>query len=676
MSRSTKLIVIASNLGAIWLTATLASRGIHSVFVPTVGAFALSWLFAALLGDIVTSVVLSLLYLVPAACFVWYDTFNFSYYAIWLAALCGSLLPRAFRSGWAFPGRFAAPLAFWALVLALSWPIVVLREVDFVPAMLTQPGIAVRLPQSPATIGVWIVSVTSIALTGLLFLDWLFAAYPADGLRRFESRVIWPMFAGAVCAAVVAVYQALVDISFLNHTPFESYRRVVGTMRDANPFGSVMALWLPFAAAMIISNAKRWYVIAAWSTVLLMLGIALWASGSRIGLLAGMIGLFVVIGHAWRSLTARQLLGGLLAATIMGAAVALLVPSTTIARARSMVPSFSSRDLKDAALQLWSRDSYGTAAVQMIAEHPLVGVGVGGFLFQYGDLLYLWNGSVRPPDNAQNWFRQELAELGVLGSVGWMAWAAMFVWLIIRRHDPHRRGVMVGAAKGGIVGLAAASLLGIPTQDTAASITFVVIACWYMKLTGVDSYSSPANRSRPLRREWAAILLVLGCFLGGTVYEARTELRPPRRALRIAFPYSYGFLPDRNDPTIRWTGAKAVEVFPAEKRWFKLVIGDVAPDAAVKPVRVKVSINREVILEVDRRGNFPITRWVRMPVGGTPLLMQIDVSRTWRPSEFRGGSDERARGVAVREWSFWDEDPPKGSVTFESPPAPMGGEPQ
>jgi hypothetical protein len=356
--------------------------------------------------------------------------------------------------------------------------------------------------------------------------------------------------------------------------------------------------------------------------------------------------------------------------------VAMFVPSTAVTRARTMVPSFSSRDLRDAALQLWSRDSYGTAAEHMIAEHPLVGVGVGGFLFQYGDILYRLNGTARPPDNAQNWFRQQLAEFGVLGSLGWIVWVVMFAWLITRRRDPHGNGVMVGAAKGAMVGLVGASLLGMPTQDTAASISFVAVAYWCLKLSGVDSYATSVNRSGPSRREWAAILLVLGCFLGGTVYEARTELRPARRALRIAFPYSYGFRPDRNDPAVRWTGAKAVQVFPAEKRWMKLVIGDVAPDAALKPVRVKVSVNREIILLVDRRGNFPITRWIRMPSDGTPLLMQIDASRTWRPSDFGAASDESARGVAVREWSFWDDDPPKGSVTFESPPAPMVGEPQ
>jgi hypothetical protein len=313
---------------------------------------------------------------------------------------------------------------------------------------------------------------------------------------------------------------------------------------------------------------------------------------------------------------------------------------------------------------------YGTAALQMIAAHPLAGVGIGGFHFQFGDVLYRMNGSGRPPDNAQNWYRQQLAELGVLGSVAWIAWLAAFTWMLARRPDAEGSRVIAGGVKGAILGLAAASLLGIPTQDAAASITFVVFACWCMRLKGLPQIVTSERTSRISRREWAAIIVVLACFLGGTVYAAKTELRPPLRALRIGFPYRYGFVADRTDPTVRWTGAKAVEVFSSDKRWLKLVIADVAPDAEQNPVQVTVSINRELILRVNRRGSFPITRWIRMPtLYGTPLMIQFDVNRTWRPSDFGDSTDRQERGVAIREWSFLDEDPPKGSITFENPPA-------
>ena len=109
MSRSTKLAVIISNLIALWLTATLVSRGLPSIFLPAMTVFALSWIAAFFLGDLVTSGVLAVIYLFPVLCFAWFDNFVFSYYAIWLAGLCGAMLPRALGSRWAYPARFTVP---------------------------------------------------------------------------------------------------------------------------------------------------------------------------------------------------------------------------------------------------------------------------------------------------------------------------------------------------------------------------------------------------------------------------------------------------------------------------------------------------------------------------------------------------------------------------------------
>src|SRR5439155_1243980 len=150
------------------------------------------------------------------------------------------------------------------------------------------------------------------------------------------------------------------------------------------------------------------------------------------------------------------------------------------------MPDLSRRQVVESARQLWSRDMYGRIADRMFAEHPAVGIGVGGFYYQAADILYLINHSERPPDNAQNWYRQQLAELGILGSAGWIVWLGVCLWMLLFRRGPDDRPGTAGAVKGSMIGLAAASLLGIPTQDTAASITFVVLAAWCLKLTGAE----------------------------------------------------------------------------------------------------------------------------------------------------------------------------------------------
>jgi len=380
----------------------------------------------------------------------------------------------------------------------------------------------------------------------------------------------------------------------------------------------------------------------------------------------------VLAGHLWRRLSARQALIGASSFAALVVLIALVVSVSTTGpwkRVIQFLPTsakegftINSRDGVEFALRkLWTRDMYGPPAMLMISEHPLVGVGVGGFNYLYTEALYLIDRSVRPPDNAQNWYRQQFAELGVLGSVGWMVSVGMFVWIVTRR--PAEKTPTARAVMGALLGIAAASILGVPTQDAAAAVTVTVFVCWCLKLQGADQ-AQAGTRSNG-RLAWLVATAVLLCFLGGTAMAAARELRPPIRAMRVDRAYRYGFTKDSNNPERFWTGAKAVDVFSPEKRWLEIVFGEVAPDAEQKPVTLTVSFNGDRILRVNRRGNFPITRWIRMPANHPRVMVQIDVGRTWRPTDFGNAADRTARGVAIDKWTFVDEDPPKGSVTVE-----------
>src|SRR5712692_7721733 len=160
MNRASKLIVFLSNLAALWLVATLVSRGFPPILIPAIAAFTASFISALLFGEIAVTVILSLIYFFPAICIGLFHGFVFSYYSIWLMALCGAMLPRSVCSKWAFPAFFVVPLVLWALVLALSWPIVVLRELDFVPTLLNPNNTSgAILSQSPEFVTVWVGSV-------------------------------------------------------------------------------------------------------------------------------------------------------------------------------------------------------------------------------------------------------------------------------------------------------------------------------------------------------------------------------------------------------------------------------------------------------------------------------------------------------------------------------------
>jgi hypothetical protein len=329
LNRLTKLAIIFSNLIAVWLLARQAIPGPSAMLGVAMAAFAVSFAFAAVAGDIATTVVLSLIYFVPA--------------------LCGAMMPRGVRSEWGFPGRWKAPLVLWALVLALSWPIIVLREVDFVPALLNNVYLSnSRLSVfNPPLVVQWVLSVASITTTGLLLLDWLFVAYSADKLKGFESRVIWPLCASAGVAAAVAAFQMFVDMSFLNRTFFWSVGRAVGTMRDANAFGMVVALWVPVAAALVVG--ARWLPrMALGFVVLVIFSLGVWASGSRTALLAALIGVGFLLAGMWRWMKPRHFAGVAAAAAALAVAIVLSVPSSTTGpfrRIAQFVPELSTTQI-------------------------------------------------------------------------------------------------------------------------------------------------------------------------------------------------------------------------------------------------------------------------------------------------------------------------------------------
>ena len=81
---------------------------------------------------------------------------------------------------------------------------------------------------------------------------------------------------------------------------------------------------------------------------------------------------------------------------------------------------------------LSDRDGYGVVAIDLIRQFPFFGVGIGSFNLLVRDHYYLMTG-VRTlfPDNAQNWYRHQFAELGLVGSIGWILWVVSFGWFLL-----------------------------------------------------------------------------------------------------------------------------------------------------------------------------------------------------------------------------------------------------
>jgi hypothetical protein len=339
-------------------------------------------------------------------------------------------------------------------------------------------------------------------------------------------------------------------------------------------------------------------------------------------------------------------------------------------RIRQMVPGVDAGSLQAVARELWNRNGYGAIGTAVISDFPLFGVGVGGFHAMQADFARSHGLPILPPDNTQNWYRQQVAELGIAGSVAWIWWAVLFGVFVLGRsnNEPHAR-----VARGMVLAFAVISLVGIPGQEVPAAITFWLAAFWYVFL--VESHRP--SESAMSRREWTAVVAVVGLFAAGTMWMATTSLRVPVRAQRIGWPYSYGFYQPETGtfgPGPGWTGRRAVWVFEAPLEWIAVTIsadyrslrGSGFPGASghvlTRPSDVQVWCNGALFLSARLTTTAPITKVVRVAGRHRWAFLESSVSRGVPLREL--GIDHDGEVGVLIDWAPVPTPPSDGSASI------------
>jgi hypothetical protein len=294
---------------------------------------------------------------------------------------------------------------------------------------------------------------------------------------------------------------------------------------------------------------------------------------------------------------------------------------------------------------LWSREGYGTAAVDMIEDHPVVGVGVGSYSLLVRDVV-MDSGNKADPDNAQNWYRQNLAEFGLLGSLGWIVFCAGFLGILWQGVRSRSQTFEAGTLSGPLVGLGVVSLVGTPGQDPTVAITFWTLAFWYLAATPVRG---TARTEPSVLKFWLPALTVACACAFGTYAAGRGGLLPANRAVRVGWDYHYGLYGPEQEPngTFRWTEKQAVAVIPVDGPVLKLTAWTNDPGATDQPVELKIWIDGRLEVDETLKTGERTERDLRVPVGQARAVLRTWVSRTWRPSDGQGSSDPRELGVAL-----------------------------
>jgi O-antigen ligase len=629
VERASRLVVILSLLTAGGVHAWLAS-GRAWLTTAVVAAFAIGAAAGRLVPDATLAAVSGLTYVAPALLFVAFGASDYHTLAIWLAPMAGLTLANTSWSRWSIADPWRLPVVAWALVVAVSWPIVAGREIDFsLLAARTYDTTTSAYQAPPRLAAAWIVMVAVTQLTAVLWFDLLWSRF-ARPIARLEAIVVRPLLAGACLGALAGIYQSTVDLTWMNLPDWSNIGRVGGLMLDANTAAMTAVLWAPVAVALALGRGARlWPGVAIY--LLLLAG--MWGTGSRTGLLAlsiGTAGVIVAAGERAGVPRRRMVFAALAAAAIVGAAALAIAPRTAfgspLRRVFDRLPSLEAGDLRRFGDELWMRFGYGKAAAAMTADHPVSGVGVGAFHVVVPDYLYR-DGRLHPvPDNAQNWWRHQIAELGVAGALP-LLWLSLLVAHRVWRgwrtpHDPPRLVIACVLAGVGI-----ASLLGVPTQHPATLISFLTLLFW---LTATWDRGDEPGRVAAARWRWSAAFALAALVAAGQARAAAGDLGLPRRAQKSGLPFAYGVTAPEGLSEFgefRWAAGRGVSVQPPLGPWLQLTIWTAHPDVASRPVHYEVALDGRAVVSADSHDREPRTYYLQMPRGERMIVLEFAASR-------------------------------------------------
>lgn len=562
----------------------------------------------------------------------------------WMAGLTAALLRTGSWRGWALPMPWCVLAGSWALLLALAWPVLILREARFSIDGFTDAGAvnAAGPITAPHAIA-WIQFVVWTQILGLLWLERMTERAVAEpDLRavRLPAHALW---AGTAIASVVAVYQGLVDITALN-TPFWSaLGRAGATMNDPNLYGTCAALAAPLAF-LVLRGPAAWAVAATSLT-------GLWLTGARTALLLAVIAMSAVTAAIWRAAEPR--VRRLLPAAAVGL-VAIVAAAGALSR--SVTPLERLRELPEGAqafTEALVRGPYGTTSLAILRDYPATGVGLGSYQLVSPDYWRVSADQALPFDNAQNWWRHQATELGIVGGVVVLGWSAMLVWLVVMAPAHAGRAKEALILRGSLVAIGICALIQMRTDMPIVLVWFWLLAACLIAVTQpatpLPLVPRPAGGGRAHAAAWALAAAVAIAYAASHLVLARGALDPAARARHGLRDYVAGAYPEETDDELgrfRWTRRSALFVRRATSRWLALRLWASHPDIAERPVHVRLSTPCGLAFERELRETAPANVLVELPDGLRVAEWRVEVSRTWRPAD-HGLADRRNLGIAI-----------------------------
>ncbi len=397
---------------------------------------------------------------------------------LWIAAVALTAAAALLPGLWSMAGLFAL-VAFWLMLfkpevaiylLALSVPLGSLAVTDRESASFAvTPTEAIAgvlvvawalrslarrrfvIPVTPLTIPLLAMlaavaasgfQATNLALTLKETLKWvelilvyLFVVAEMSTARQVLTLLLM-LLAGAAIEALVGAVQFVLGIG-PEFFAIGRFMRAFGTFEQPNPYAGYLGMLIPLAVGLLLSRPSskvRNYTVIVGLLAVAAVGMSL-SRGAWLG-----IALALSLMMLFWSRRSRLLLSvGALASTPVAALAFMnLLPSEISSRLATALDYFRFVDVtqEQVTTQNWAvieRVAHWQAALDMIAAHPLFGVGAGNYPVVYE--WYAVQGWAEPLGHAHNFYLNMAAETGIAGALIYIAFiltALIFTiaWLV------------------------------------------------------------------------------------------------------------------------------------------------------------------------------------------------------------------------------------------------------
>jgi O-antigen ligase len=408
----------------------------------------------------------------------------------------------------------------WTALLLLTTLILfnktIFRQLDF--SVLRNPIFAVFL------------LLFSLGMGSLLFAINVSAGF-YDQVKTFSSLAFltlacllfiktpgWPLrltkffIVGSLIILLVGYIQYLTELGFGFH-PRHEIIELTGMMSNVNLYANYLMLMTPFIIYGVVTFHTHWRVLSIISLVLSVLMIFLLQTRAvYLAILVGIAAVMVLLilkykqfgipASVRKGLTFLLVGGGLAFAGIV-----IMAPEDNIyvSRMRSIFT-----DTENPRLLVWG------ATREMIADHPLTGVGAGNFTINVQD----YYGNYTFPENQENWLRPHndflwvLSEKGVFGLIAFLmifALALYYIWSIVRSNTDTSGKILALYIFGGLTAYMVNSFFDFPLERVNHQI---ILAIYLASIIAMHHQLKSSHKPLPVSRNLFLITLLVPLLTG------------------------------------------------------------------------------------------------------------------------------------------------------------------